>query len=64
MQVGSADTLSIAPGTLSDIAADPKLRESFASQLLDILQRNDFDGVYIYWKYPGCPGGVCIEIMI
>jgi GH18 family chitinase len=62
MQVGSPGALSVEPGTLSDIAADTKLRESFASQLLDILQSNDFDGVYIYWKYPGCPGGVSIKL--
>ena len=60
MMVGSSDPLSILPQTLSDVAADPKLREKFARELIEILQQNDFDGVYLLWRYPGCPGGVCI----
>jgi Glycosyl hydrolases family 18 len=63
MVVGSSDPVSILPGTLSDVAADPKLREKFARELLDILQQNDFDGVYFMWRYPGCPGGVCILLI-
>jgi hypothetical protein len=42
MMVGSLDPLSMMPKTLSDVAADPKLREKFARELLDILQQNDF----------------------
>lgn len=55
MQVGSNDKTNMAAASLSDVAEDPKKRERFAAQLLDIIQNNEFDGIFIYWKYPGCP---------
>jgi GH18 family chitinase len=55
MQVGSLDAVNMVPEALSDIAADPKQMASFVTQLVDIVHTYDFDGVYVYWKYPGCP---------
>jgi GH18 family chitinase len=46
MQVGSADYVAEA---LSGIAADPRKRENFAAEMLNIMQKNEFDGVYVYW---------------
>jgi len=40
---------------ISKTAAEPESREKFARQILEILEKYNLDGVYIFWKFPGCP---------
>jgi GH18 family chitinase len=56
LQVGSWDTINMSPIALSELAAaDPEKIQIFANNLLDILNSFNFDGVYIFWVFPGCP---------
>ncbi|CAN7996297.1 unnamed protein product, partial [Ixodes pacificus] len=38
--------------TFSRIARDENLSVQFAANLVDWLETNTYDGVYLYWKYP------------
>jgi len=55
MRVGSTNNEIMHPLDISKVAAEPESRKNFAKQISDLLEKYNFDGVYIYWRYPGCP---------
>jgi GH18 family chitinase len=57
MQLGTENLGHMEAVAISDIAASsPEERDKFIKSLMKILNQYQFDGVYLFWKYPGCPG--------
>jgi len=55
LHVGSAGPESMHPDDFSNVAFQPELTKVFAKQLFDIVDKYNFDGVYIFWRFVGCP---------
>jgi len=55
MRVGSSNNEIMHPLDISKVASEPESRKNFATQIIDLLEKYNYDGVYIYWRYPGCP---------
>jgi len=55
LRVGSQHSESMHPDDLSNVAFQPESRKTFAKKLFDIVDKYNFDGVYIFWKFFGCP---------
>ena len=48
-------------GRFSEMAADPKLRDSFCADCKRVMKEFDLDGIDIDWEYPGNGGGAGIS---
>lgn len=48
----------------SEMTADPPQRSKLVRVISDTLDKYEMDGVYIYWKYPGCPVAFLYSLMI
>jgi len=55
LRVGTQNSESMHPDDLSNVASLPESRKKFAKQLFDIVDKYNFDGVYIFWRFFGCP---------
>jgi len=54
LKVGSQDG-DFNASVISDVTSDANLRPKLVKNIFDILNKLNFDGVYIYWNFPGCP---------
>jgi GH18 family chitinase len=55
MQIGSYSNDDLGPKDFSEMAADPAKRKTLISWINGTLDKYDLDGVYVFWRYPGCP---------
>lgn len=55
MRVGSGHSTDLQAKDFSEMTADPPQRSKLVRVIRDTLEKYEMDGVYIYWKYPGCP---------
>lgn len=55
MRVGSGHNTDLQAKDFSELTADPPQRSKLVRVIRDTLEKYEMDGVYIYWKYPGCP---------
>jgi len=37
------------------VSEDPKLRETFIENVMDLVKEFQMDAVFLYWTFPGCP---------
>jgi GH18 family chitinase len=55
LRVGSYWDSDLSAKDFSNMTADPLQRSKLISMISATLDKYEMDGVYIFWKYPGCP---------
>jgi GH18 family chitinase len=55
LRIGSQSKNDLGAKDFSDVTADPMQRSKLISLISATLEKYEMDGVFIYWKYPGCP---------